>query len=119
MNKYLKLYPKLDATMLEDADAAITTCGLWEWMSTYNPTAGEGFMFSNHPNLDKISQAMKYEGHSGASYGWTMRTMQQVARLGWDKFAEVVSANEPPCQCRRRSGCWAGWCGKSPCEYSA
>ncbi len=110
-NKYLKLYGSHDAMMLQDADTAITTCGLWDWMSTYNPTVGEGFMFSNHPNLDKISEVMTYQGHSGSSFAWTMRTMQQVARLGWETFAEVVSTNNPPCPCRRRSGQWAGWCG--------
>jgi hypothetical protein len=29
---------------------------------------------------------MKYEGHSGASYGWIMRVMQKIARVGWDRF---------------------------------
>lgn len=110
-NKYLKLYSKHEAMMLQDADAAITECGLWDWMSSYNPASGDGFMFSNHPNLDKINAAMKYQGHSGASYGWTMRTMQLVARIGWDKFAMLMSTEHPPCPCRKSQGYWAGWCG--------
>ncbi len=110
-NKYLMIYSKFEAMMLQDADAAITECGLWEWMSTYNPPDGKGFMFSNHPNQDKINAAMKFDGHSGASYGWTMRTMQKIARIGWDKFATVAATENPPCPCRRKAGYWAGWCG--------
>lgn len=87
-NKYLMLYPECEAIMLHDADTAITECGLWEWLSTYNPPSGKGFMFSEHENLTKLDKAMKYEGHSGSSYGWTMRVMQRVARLGWAAFAE-------------------------------
>lgn len=110
-NKYLKIYPKHEAMMLQDADTAITESGLWEWMSTYNPASGDGFMFSSHPNLDKIGEAMKYQGHSGSSYGWTMRMMQKIARLGWDKFAMIAATENPPCPCRRKAGYWAGWCG--------
>ncbi len=110
-NKYLKIYSKFEAMMLQDADAAITECGLWEWMSTYNPPDGKGFMFSSHPNLDKINAAMKFDGHSGASYGWTMRVMQKIARVGWDKFATIAATENPPCACRQKAGYWSGWCG--------
>ena len=89
--------------MLDDAHQAITACDLLDWMKTYTPD--KGFMFSNHPNLNRINAAMKYTGHSGTSYAWTMRKMEQIAKLGWDQ------ALNPPCPCRRERGFTFGWCG--------
>lgn len=110
-SKYLQIYTQFEAMMLQDADDAITSCGLWDWFREYTPEQGKGFMFSTHPNLDRIDKALKFDGHSGASHAWTLRTMQQVARLGWATFAEVAATNNPACPCRRAKGYWAGWCG--------
>ena len=70
----------MESEMLQDARDAITKCDLWDWLKTYTPEDGKGFMFTSHPNLDRISAAMKYTGHSGASYGFTMRKMEQEAK---------------------------------------
>lgn len=43
-------------------------------------------MFSEHPNLTRIDNAMKYGGHSGSSHGWTMRQMEYIAKHGWTLF---------------------------------
>lgn len=110
-NRYKFLYDEHDAMMLLDADKAVTKLDLWEWLAEFNPQTGEGFMFTNHPNLDKICAAIEYQGHSGSSFAWTMRTIQRVARLGWPTFAQVVSTDNPACPCRRAKGYWAGWCG--------
>jgi hypothetical protein len=77
---YSSIYKKYEAEMLADADKAITECDLWGWLKTYVPDEGNGFMFAQHPNLDRINEAMKYEGHSGSSYAWTMRVMEQIAK---------------------------------------
>ncbi len=83
---YTDLFEGHEAIMLEDADKAITECGLWDWLRDYTPEENKGFMFSQHPNLDKINAAMKYGGHSGSSYGWTMRQMEYIAKHGWTLF---------------------------------
>ena len=70
--------------MLTDAYKAITKLELWDTMKE-DPGDG-GFMFSNHEFIKKISSAMEYTGHSGASFGCTMRIMQQLALEGWDTF---------------------------------
>lgn len=70
--------------MFDDAYRAITTADAWEFVER-DPGSG-GFMFSSDPYSAAISKAMKYDGHSGASYGWTMRVMQQIARGGWGRF---------------------------------
>jgi hypothetical protein len=72
--------------MFDDAYKAITTAEAWEFVER-DPGSG-GFMFSSDPYSAAISKAMKYDGHSGASYGWTMRVMQQIARGGWDRFVK-------------------------------
>ena len=72
--------------MLKNAYKAITVTGLWNWLAGYVPEEGKGFAFSNHPNLKKIDEAMKYEGHSGFSYAWTMRQMETIAKGGWENY---------------------------------
>ncbi len=110
-SRYATVYSGLEVTLLQDADDTITKCGLWEWMREFNPATGEGFMFTNHPNLDNIIAGMKYQGHSGASFAWTMRTMQKIARVGWDEYVRLAATESPPCPCRRAKGYFAGWCG--------
>ena len=83
---YSELFDSMDAEMLQDMDNTITKLKLWDWMKTYEPEDGKGFMFSNHPNLDLIRNNMTYTGHSGSSYGWTMRTIELIAKKGWDDF---------------------------------
>lgn len=85
-HNYSELFSSYEVEMLQDMDNAITKSELWDWMKTYEPEEGKGFMFSNHPNLDIIQKNMNYGGHSGASYGWTMRTMQELAKKGWKDF---------------------------------
>ena len=98
--------------MLEDADNAITQTELWHWLKNYEPEDGKGFMFSNHPNLDRINNAMKYGGHSGSSYGWTMRMMEYISKKGWQAFVDKQKAiTTPACPCRLEKGYKFGWCG--------
>ena len=90
-HNYSDLFYEPEVVMLQDADNAITTCELWGWLKNYVPEENKGFMFSEHPNLTRINNAMKYQGHSGSSYGWTMRQMEQIAKLGWDEFCAQVN----------------------------
>lgn len=77
-----------DRAMLQDAyDAVSAVSDGWEFLRTYEPT--NGFMFSSHPTLDAINAAMTYDGHSGASYGWTMRAMEFIAKKGWDAYCAM------------------------------
>ena len=78
--------------MLQDVDNAITECNLWDWLKTFEPGADRGFMFTSHPNIDKISSKMKYNGHSGFSFAWCMRHMESVAKDGWEKYCVDMRA---------------------------
>jgi hypothetical protein len=82
----------MDKEMLASAFHAISSVeGGWEFLKEYSPPENEGFMFVRNPpeTLKYISAAVSdgYPGHSGASYGWTMRHMEALAKRGWDKWA--------------------------------
>jgi len=70
--------------MLADAYKTITKLELWTTMKE-DPGDG-GFMFSNHEFIRTISANLEFGGHSGSSFGWTMRIMQRLAMEGWDTF---------------------------------
>ena len=72
---------------------AITELNLWNWMKEYNPEKGCGFMYSNHPNIYKIGGKVDSDGHSGATFGYSMRCMEMIAKEGFDKFKD--SCKEP------------------------
>lgn len=74
--------------MLENAYQAITVCEAWDFMKTFNDNQC-GFIFSDDPMTGKIMSKMEelgYSGHSGSSFGWTMRYMEFLAKHGRDAF---------------------------------
>lgn len=84
MNRnYSDVYSGNDLKMILDADNAITKCKLWDWLRTYEPDVEKGFYLTSDPNLEKIRESMKYDGHSGSSYAWTMRIMELIAKGKW------------------------------------
>ena len=86
--------PSLDRTMIQSGFEAVESVeGGWDFLRTYEPPADQGFMFSMPPPKQKeIDEAIsnRYDGHSGASYGWTMRVLQKIAKLGWDSYARTM-----------------------------
>ena len=70
---------------LQDAYDAITRLNLWKELSDFTPNKDEGFMFTSHPLIHKINSELRLLGeHSGSSYGWMMRTMEFIAKKGWN-----------------------------------
>ena len=88
------IYDSNNRMMLKNAHQAITLAEGWDWMRNFK---GESFMFSNDAMIGKISKNMVelgYDGHSGSSYGWTMRWMEYLAKNGKDAFLSLcVSEN--------------------------
>jgi len=86
MIDFIKLgYSKSEQEMLEDAYQAIETTKMWDYMKK-EPVGG--YTFTDDEELRLINRHLEYGGHSGFSFGWTMRTMQQIARIGEEKFIE-------------------------------
>jgi len=73
--------------VMDALNAVYDTPGGLEFMKTYVPT--KGFMFSDHPTLHEIGSKIDRDGtigHSGSSYGWTMRQVQYICRNGFNAY---------------------------------
>jgi hypothetical protein len=73
--------------MLNNAWKAITLTETWNFIE--QPI--DSFMFSHDPIITLITKKMSelgYDGHSGSSFGYVMRTMQYIACHGEHKFCE-------------------------------
>ena len=87
------IYDSNNRIMLKNAYQAITIAEAWDWMKNFH---GESFMFSKDAMIDKISKnmvALGYDGHSGGSYGWTMRWMEYLAKNGKEAFLSMCVSN--------------------------
>ena len=76
--------------MLVNAWQAITQTNLWDFVS--EPI--DSFMWSSDQRIEAISEKMVelgYNGHSGISFGSTMRNMQYLAQHGENKFKELFN----------------------------
>ena len=74
--------------MLKNAHQAITLAEAWHYMKTFSD---QSFMFSNNPAVSAIMKKMSelgYDGHSGGSFGWTMRQMEFLAKNGKQVFLQ-------------------------------
>ena len=74
--------------MLDSMYKAVTVTENWENLKV-DPGEG-GFMFSSDPRtsqtVGEITKADAYKGHSGSSFGWTIRNMQKIAKSGWKAY---------------------------------
>ena len=74
--------------MLKNAYRAITAAEAWLFMKSFS---GTSFMLSDNPILSTIMKKMSqlgYDGHSGSSFGWTMRCMEFLAKNGKQAFLQ-------------------------------
>ena len=93
--------------MIKDGIIAIikasdeTGINIWQFMGTYTPPTG--FMFSDHKLVSVIMSHMTI-GHSGSSFGWTMRELERIAKSSkaqvhnerkW--ITELITSNEEEC----------------------
>ena len=79
--------------MLQNAWDAITQLDLWYYMRRDT----DSFMFSRDPEINIITNKMAelgYDGHSGSSFGWTMRQMQYIAEHGESNYMESYLTNK-------------------------
>ncbi len=65
-----------------------------EFLKIYNPPKNCGFMFTPNetkpPKLLEIEKKIcnAYGGHSGSSFGWTMRQLESISKNGWDNYVK-------------------------------
>ena len=87
----------------EDAYNLITKENLWPFFKNISPPDNKGYMWwgPEDPHYEEWRRVSKIldkidNGHSGASWGCLMRTMQCIAIDGWDKYAGQQTS--PPAQ---------------------
>lgn len=74
--------------MCTNAWKAITFTNNWDFVAQDI----ESFMWSDDPRIDIITEKMieiGYDGHSGSSFGCTMRNMQYLVQNGEEKFKKL------------------------------
>jgi hypothetical protein len=80
---------KHSRNMLQNAYQAINQTETWNFVKKDI----ESFSFSNTTEIKLISNKMTelgYYGHSGVSFGWTMRQMQFIAKNGEEAFKIIA-----------------------------
>jgi hypothetical protein len=85
-----------EVEMLEDAYQAVSKANRWGFLKREDVPGSQGFMFSDLPELRDIDTYMEYGGHSGSSYGWTMRNMEYIAKNGWTAYVFLKGVNPRP-----------------------
>ena len=65
---------------LLDMAKVLTEYDLWSWMTSYTPEEGKGFLWSSHPNIDRIMSHPALDYHSGATAASCLRSMEKVAK---------------------------------------
>lgn len=79
--------------MFENAYQAISLTEMWDYMKKDR----ESFMFSSDKEIEIISKKMAdlgYDGHSGSSFGITMRNMQFIALNGLEEHKKIWLNNK-------------------------
>jgi len=79
----------MNAVVLTQLDPEISKneTDVWAYVSTYDPPAGEGFMFSRDKIIDRIRANMQVS-HSGSSMAFTLRHLELVTKIGLSKYRE-------------------------------
>ena len=78
--------------MLNDAWHAVNVNEAWAELAKGPESRAHGYMFSTPSALrKKVDDSLKYRGHSGASYGYTMRAMEGLARkVHWQRWVRAL-----------------------------
>jgi len=79
--------------MISTAVTAITQLELWDFIKDFKE---KSFMLSEDKRVNKIYNKIEelgYSGHSGGSFGITMRHMEYIAKNGFEKYKNSYSNN--------------------------
>ena len=70
----------------QDPEISRQEIDVWTYLSTYEPPAGQGFMFSRGDIVVERVQYNMQVGHSGGSMAHTMRHIQLLAKIGLPEY---------------------------------
>jgi hypothetical protein len=70
----------LTKSVVHNGVEAANKLQLWNWFRTYNPPSDKGYMWDSNPNIEAMGRETDAAKHSGASFAFTMRYLQRMAR---------------------------------------
>jgi hypothetical protein len=79
---------KLSRDLIEDMFEMVNSNNKWH-LFDIDPPEGKGFW--NDPEINKY---MCKIGHSGFSYGYTMRQIQLIHKEGWDNYVKYWTKSD-------------------------
>jgi hypothetical protein len=73
----------------------ITRLECWDFIKSYKPARETGFMFDMNSRMNIIANKINddYPSHSGWSYAWTMRNIQLLCEIGFEKYKKQCLEN--------------------------
>ena len=92
--KFVEVYGADFRREIKHMADTVTTLELWDWFRTESPPHDTGYSWWGHPNINKISQALPDNPHSGATFSFCMRVMQSIAKQGFTTWNDA-NPNEP------------------------
>lgn len=91
----IKVYGMDFRYCLKDMADTITRLELWDWFKNESPPVDKGYSWWDHPNINKISDGLTDNSHSGATFGYCMRCMQSIANNGFNDWCNQQLNNVP------------------------
>ena len=82
--------------MLESAYNTITRLQKWDYLCEYKVSEETGYMFSTESTINELMDQINTDyqsNHSGFSISYTMRSMDLIAKNGFDSFRESIVQN--------------------------
>ena len=84
--RLVKVYGTDFRSNLLDMAQTTTRLALWNWFKNEPPPKNKGYCFWGHENVNKISNGLENNDHSGATFGYCMRQMQFIAKNGFEAW---------------------------------
>jgi hypothetical protein len=87
--EFLYIKDEWNREMLVNAWNAITQTNMWDYMKKEIYS----YSWSDDKEVDLIYKKIEelgYDGHSGCSFGWTMRQMQYIAQHGEENYMKII-----------------------------
>jgi hypothetical protein len=93
LGEFLYVGDVRERTMLQNGWAAVNELELWNFMKQDI----DNYCWSDAPEVLRIGAKMGelgYDGHSGASFGWTMRQLQYIGQHGEAAYRDLRRKSE-------------------------
>jgi hypothetical protein len=91
--RLVKIYGMDFRSNLLDMAQTTTRLDLWNWFKNESPPENKGYCFWDHENVNKISDGLENNDHSGSTFGYCMRQIQSIAKNGFETWNQENAPN--------------------------